>query len=287
MRRIIPFSGVCMGRVRLHQEKRTLANISTEFNDATVCAALDRAFALDLLKTGSFIDGTWVEDTDGPTFPVLDPASRNVLCRVADHGAETGRGRSLGGRPCCLRGRPQRPVSAHWIFSEYDLRPVNLPPHEEGCNEDPAVGVNPNATFDCDYKRGDVRKVFRAEPDGFDQITRNLPKDKFIAQVQDKGSLSAVCDVSLDVHRSEILMIMGLSGSGKSTLLRCLSRLVEPSADLRRNSFTTVFQSFGLLGHLNVRDNVVFPLRVQNVPKAKRIARTASSCRLRMTMCAT
>lgn len=49
--------------------------------------------------------------------------------------------------------------SPHWIFSEFDLRPVNLPPHEEGCNEDPAVGVNPNATFDCDYKRGDVRKV--------------------------------------------------------------------------------------------------------------------------------
>ncbi|MCV6592169.1 MAG: ABC transporter substrate-binding protein [Silicimonas sp.] len=49
--------------------------------------------------------------------------------------------------------------SPHWIFSEFDLRAVTLPPHEEGCTDDPSVGVNPNATYDCDFKRGDVRKV--------------------------------------------------------------------------------------------------------------------------------
>ncbi|WP_370644052.1 NAD-dependent succinate-semialdehyde dehydrogenase [Thalassobius sp. Cn5-15] len=62
-------------------------NIATEFKDATVGAALDKAFALDLLKTGSFIDGAWIEHADDPTFPVVDPASREVLCQVADHGA--------------------------------------------------------------------------------------------------------------------------------------------------------------------------------------------------------
>ncbi|UXX81506.1 ABC transporter substrate-binding protein [Roseovarius pelagicus] len=49
--------------------------------------------------------------------------------------------------------------SPHWLFSTYDMRPVKLPPYTEGCNEDPKVGVNPNATFDCDFVRGDVRKV--------------------------------------------------------------------------------------------------------------------------------
>ncbi|WP_422050765.1 ABC transporter substrate-binding protein [Shimia sp.] len=49
--------------------------------------------------------------------------------------------------------------SPHWSFSEYDLRPVTLPPFEAGCEDDPSVGVNPNATFDCDFQRGDVRKV--------------------------------------------------------------------------------------------------------------------------------
>lgn len=135
-------------------------------------------------------------------------------------------------------------------------------------------------------------KVFGAVPEGFEQATGTLSKEQVIAQVREKGSLPAICDVSLDVHRGEILMIMGLSGSGKSTLLRCMSRLVELSAgevsfegqniltlkeraltELRRNSFGMVFQSFGLLGHLNARDNVAFPLRVQNVPKAARHAR--------------
>lgn len=135
-------------------------------------------------------------------------------------------------------------------------------------------------------------KVFGPAPDGFEQATRTLPKDQVMAQVRDNGSLPAICDVSLDVHRGEILMIMGLSGSGKSTLLRCMSRLIDLTSgdvsfdgrdilslndrdltELRRNSFGMVFQSFGLLGHLNARDNVAFPLRVQNLPKAERHAR--------------
>jgi glycine betaine/proline transport system ATP-binding protein len=36
-----------------------------------------------------------------------------------------------------------------------------------------------------------------------------------------------VRDVSLEIARGEMLVIMGLSGSGKSTLVRCLSRLIE------------------------------------------------------------
>ncbi|MGH3664698.1 MAG: ATP-binding cassette domain-containing protein, partial [Egibacteraceae bacterium] len=42
------------------------------------------------------------------------------------------------------------------------------------------------------------------------------------------GCVAAVRDVSFDVTRGEIFVVMGLSGSGKSTLIRCLSRLIEP-----------------------------------------------------------
>lgn len=49
--------------------------------------------------------------------------------------------------------------SPHWIFADYDLKPVKLPPYEPGCFDDPAVGINPKATYDCDFMRGDVRKV--------------------------------------------------------------------------------------------------------------------------------
>lgn len=49
--------------------------------------------------------------------------------------------------------------SPHWLFNDTDLRQVELPPYEDGCFDDPAVGINPDATYDCDFVRGDVRKV--------------------------------------------------------------------------------------------------------------------------------
>ncbi len=110
-----------------------------------------------------------------------------------------------------------------------------------------------------------------------------------VAGLREAGLVPSVADVSLNVMRGEILMIMGLSGSGKSTIIRCLSRLVEPDfgeiefeganlkrapkADLiaiRRRKIGMVFQNFGLMGHLSALDNVAFPLRVQGVPLALR-----------------
>ncbi len=103
------------------------------------------------------------------------------------------------------------------------------------------------------------------------------------------GATPAVVDVSFDVHLGEVFVIMGLSGSGKSTVVRCLSRLVEPTQgevwldsenllgksskaliDIRRHKMGMVFQNFGLLPHLNVFDNIAFPLSLQRLPAAER-----------------
>jgi len=108
------------------------------------------------------------------------------------------------------------------------------------------------------------------------------------------GYIGAVRDVSLDVHRGEILVIMGLSGSGKSTLVRCLSRLIEADAgrilfddidllqasaaqmiELRRHRMGMVFQHFALFPHRTVLQNVAFPLEVQGVPRSDREQRAA------------
>jgi phosphonate transport system ATP-binding protein len=81
--------------------------------------------------------------------------------------------------------------------------------------------------------------------------------------------------ISLDFHRGEFVVLIGLSGSGKSTLLRCINRLVDPTsgtvifdgtditglkgADLRRvrRRIGMIFQQFNLVKRSSVFTNVL------------------------------
>lgn len=49
--------------------------------------------------------------------------------------------------------------SPHWVHAVVELHPVSLPPYEDGCTEKASVGVNPNATWDCDWQRGYIKKM--------------------------------------------------------------------------------------------------------------------------------
>jgi glycine betaine/proline transport system substrate-binding protein len=49
--------------------------------------------------------------------------------------------------------------SPHWLHAVVDLQIVELPPFEDGCTEDPSVGINPNAVYDCDWARGHINTV--------------------------------------------------------------------------------------------------------------------------------
>ena len=101
------------------------------------------------------------------------------------------------------------------------------------------------------------------------------------------GSLKVLKGIDLDVHKGEVVCIIGASGSGKSTLLRCLNLLEEPDCghiwfdgqdltvldtDLNalRQKIGMVFQGFNLFNNKNVLDNCTLaPMSVRHIPKAQ------------------
>jgi glycine betaine/proline transport system ATP-binding protein len=133
----------------------------------------------------------------------------------------------------------------------------------------------------------DVWKIFGPHPErliGSEDL--DLPRAEIHAKT---GNTVACRDISFDVSRGEVFVIMGLSGSGKSTLVRCITRLIEPTSgsinicgqdvlgadartlrQLRRTKVAMVFQHFGLFPHRTVIDNAAYGLEVQRVPKQTR-----------------
>ena len=49
--------------------------------------------------------------------------------------------------------------SPHWLHAVVDLKTVTLPAYEAGCYDDASVGLNPKATYDCDWERGYIKKL--------------------------------------------------------------------------------------------------------------------------------
>ena len=99
------------------------------------------------------------------------------------------------------------------------------------------------------------------------------------------GDLHVLRDVDLEIHRGEVLVVVGPSGSGKSTLCRCINRL-EPIQSGRitvdgvplpdegralakvRADVGMVFQSFNLFAHKTILQNVTLgPVKVRKLSK--------------------
>ncbi|MCB2038484.1 MAG: betaine/proline/choline family ABC transporter ATP-binding protein, partial [Ottowia sp.] len=134
-----------------------------------------------------------------------------------------------------------------------------------------------------------VFKVFGDQPERALELARKgMSKQEIVGLT---GQSIGVFDASFTIEAGEIFVVMGLSGSGKSTLVRLLNRLIEPTAgrilvdgddinaysdarlrEFRRKDISMVFQSFALLPHMTVLDNVALGLELDGVGKARRLA---------------
>ena len=94
------------------------------------------------------------------------------------------------------------------------------------------------------------------------------------------GEIKALDGVSADIHRGEVVVVIGPSGSGKSTFLRCLNLLEKPTGgtitfngvditdkkvniNLHRQKMGMVFQHFNLFPHMTILQNMTLaPIRL-------------------------
>ncbi len=104
---------------------------------------------------------------------------------------------------------------------------------------------------------------------------------------KDFGRLEVLKDISLNIHKGDVVVLIGPSGSGKSTLLRSINLLEKPTAGeiffegqnvtkatkkqlyKLRERIGMVFQQFNLFPHLKVKDNIILsPMKVKGMDKA-------------------
>lgn len=108
---------------------------------------------------------------------------------------------------------------------------------------------------------------------------------KHLVKEYNHGTVHALDGCDLDIHKGEVVAIIGPSGSGKSTLLRSLNMLEEPTSgaiffdgvdladksvdiNLHRQKMGMVFQQFNLFNNMNVMHNLTAaPTRIKGMDK--------------------
>ena len=142
-----------------------------------------------------------------------------------------------------------------------------------------------------------LTKIFGSKPEKADKyIKEGLSKKEIFEKT---GQNVALKDLNFEVYSGDIFVLMGLSGCGKSTLLRCINRLITPEhgqiiidgndiskiegeelLNLRRYKIAMIFQSFALLPHKSIIDNVAFGLEIQGVSDEEKYKKAKDAIKL-------
>jgi putative spermidine/putrescine transport system ATP-binding protein len=101
---------------------------------------------------------------------------------------------------------------------------------------------------------------------------------RLVGMVKHYGSVKALDDVTLEIEAGSFTTLLGPSGSGKTTLLMAMAGLLELNAGEihlgtrriereppHKRGLGVVFQNHALFPHMNVRDNIAYPLRARGV----------------------
>ena len=107
------------------------------------------------------------------------------------------------------------------------------------------------------------------------------------------GTTLAVDDFSCELPDGHLICLLGPSGCGKSTLLNMICGILTPSKgniffdeqDVTnlppdKRNIGMVFQNYALYPHLNVLENIAFPLEIKKVPKKERFQKAIEIAKL-------
>jgi ABC-type Fe3+/spermidine/putrescine transport system ATPase subunit len=137
-----------------------------------------------------------------------------------------------------------------------------------------------------DHQSTQLLSTAAASPEG-------TPDVELVGATKRFGAVTAVDAVDLAVRPGEFLSLLGPSGCGKTTTLRLIAGFEHPDEgevriggrDVSRlppykRNVNTVFQSYALFPHLNVRDNVAYGLKQRGLRRRERRTRAGEMLEL-------